>query len=77
MAFLLWGHLQKPPKGICSFNVVRVLISPNQIRIVQRMSLTGDQAHEFAESMRVFETSAPQGLAKLAKAIAAADQSTS
>lgn len=44
-------------------------ISPNQTRIVQRMSLTGAKAQDLAEGMRVFETSAPQGLAKLAKAI--------
>lgn len=44
-------------------------ISPDQTRIVQRMSLTGEKAPALAEGMKVFETSAPQGLAKLAKAI--------
>jgi len=44
-------------------------ISLNQTRIVQRMSLTGTKAQDLAEGMRVFETSAPHGLAKLAKAI--------
>lgn len=44
-------------------------ISPDQTRIVQRMSLTGEKALALAEGMKVFETSAPQGLAKLAKAI--------
>ncbi len=44
-------------------------ISPNQTQILQRMSLTGAKAKDLAEGMRVFETSAPQGLAKLAEAI--------
>lgn len=44
-------------------------ISPDQTRIIQRMSLAGDKAQDLAEGMRVFETSAPQGLARLARAI--------
>ncbi|WP_262696923.1 hypothetical protein [Ulvibacterium marinum] len=36
------------------------------------MSLIGVKAADFAEGMRTFEASAPQGLAKLAKAIESA-----
>ncbi len=38
-------------------------------RITQRLSLSGPKAGPLVEGMKMFETSAPQGLAKLAKAI--------
>ncbi|MCB0628253.1 MAG: hypothetical protein R2824_30380 [Saprospiraceae bacterium] len=47
-------------------------ITQEQTRIIQRMSLAGEKAAGFAEGMRMFETSAPQGLGKLAKAIESA-----
>ncbi len=48
-------------------------ISGDQTRIVQRMTLAGEgeRARHLAKGMRAFETSAPQGLAKLASAIEA------
>lgn len=44
-------------------------IGADRTQIAQRLSLTGIKAADFAEGMRTFETNAPQGLAKLAKAI--------
>jgi hypothetical protein len=50
-------------------------ISDNQTCITQVLSLEGVNAYEYAEGMKVFETSAPQGLAKLAAAIETAFKS--
>lgn len=44
-------------------------LSPQRTRITQRLSLTGEKAKELAGAMGMFETSAPQGLAKLARTI--------
>lgn len=47
-------------------------ISNGRTRITQQMSLSGEGSDVLAEGMRAFEASAPQGLAKLAAAIEAA-----
>ncbi|MBX2873614.1 MAG: hypothetical protein KTR30_15980 [Saprospiraceae bacterium] len=64
------------PGALFQNEMILESISPDQTRIVQRMSLTGDKAQDLAEGMRVFETSAPQGLAKLARAIEAANSTS-
>ena len=43
--------------------------SPNQTLIIQHLSLRGPKASEFTEGMKMFESTAPQGLVKLAKVI--------
>ncbi len=43
--------------------------------ITQRMELSGPKATTFTEGMKIFETTAPQGLTKLAKSIEAAYKS--
>lgn len=59
--------------GAVFYNVmIMESIGPDRIQITQRLSLTGVKAADFAEGMRTFETSAPQGLAKLTKAIESA-----
>ena len=47
-------------------------VSPDRTKITQRMSLNGEKAAELAKGMQIFEEHAPQGLAKLAKAIESA-----
>ena len=42
---------------------------PNQTRITQTLRLRGPNAASFQAGMNMFESSAPQGLAKLASAI--------
>ncbi|NEO42632.1 MAG: hypothetical protein F6J90_42480 [Moorea sp. SIOASIH] len=44
-------------------------ISLDATRITQCLSLVGEKASNYAEGMKTFETSAPQGLVKLANAI--------
>ncbi|WP_425234718.1 hypothetical protein [Ulvibacterium sp.] len=62
--------IEMPLDGAVFCNVmIMESIGPNHTRITQRLSLTGIKAVDFAEGMQTFETSAPQGLAKLAKAI--------
>ena len=51
--------------------------SNDQTLITQSMSLTGPKAPELAPGMKAFEDNAPQGLAKLAKAIESAYAETS
>ena len=47
-------------------------VSPDRTLITQRWSLAGPKASDLAEGMQMFEISAPQGLAKLAKTIESA-----
>lgn len=51
-------------------------ISPNRTRFIQRLSLAGTKAPDYTEGIRMFETSAPQGLAKLVEAIESAFRET-
>ncbi|MEX0287993.1 MAG: hypothetical protein AB3N14_02695 [Flavobacteriaceae bacterium] len=50
-------------------------IAPKSTKITQRLSLSGDKAASFVNGMKMFETTAPQGLKKLAEAIEAASKS--
>ena len=47
------------------------IIDSEQTKINQRLFLKGIKAANFVEGMKLFEKTAPQGLAKLAKAIEA------
>ncbi len=42
---------------------------PDRTRITQVLGLYGKSSHDFVEGMRVFETTAPQGLLKLANTL--------
>lgn len=65
--------IEMPLDGAVFCNVmIMESIHPNRTQITQRLSLTGKKAADFTEGMQTFETSAPQGLAKLAKAIESA-----
>lgn len=62
--------IDMPLEGAVFHNEISIdALSPDQTRITQRMYLTGTKAAEFAEGMQMFEQTAPQGLAKLAKTI--------
>ena len=52
-------------------------LAPERTQITQRLSLVGEKAKDLAGAMGMFETSAPQGLAKLTRVIEAANNSTS
>ena len=56
-------------KAILKNKIIFAAVSENQTSITQVLSLEGVNAYEYAEGMKMFETSAPQGLAKLAEAI--------
>ena len=54
--------------------IVLEVLAPDQTEIRQIMSLAGSKASDFAAGMEMFESNAPQGLAKLAEAIELAYQ---
>ncbi len=65
--------IEMPLDGAAFCNVmIMESIDSNRIQITQRLSLNGKKSADFAEGMQAFETSAPQGLAKLVKAIESA-----
>ena len=62
--------IEMPVAGAIFVNEMRMeSLSPQHTRITQRLSLGGEKAQELAGAMGMFETSAPQGLAKLARTI--------
>ena len=62
--------IELPLDGAIFYNVLLLeSISTDQTRIIQRLSLGGEKAADYAKGMQMFEESAPQGLAKLAEAI--------
>lgn len=64
------ARIEMPVAGAIFVNEMRMeTLSSERIRIVQRLSLVGEKAQELAGAMGMFETSAPQGLAKLARTI--------
>ncbi len=65
--------IEMPLEGAVFHNVIRMeSLGPDRTRITQLLGLTGTKALDFTEGMQMFETSAPQGLANLAKAIGSA-----
>lgn len=69
--------IEMPLDGAVFFNVMTLeSVSANRTRITQRMSLAGEKASDIAKGMEMFETTAPQGLAKLAKTIESAFKNT-
>ncbi|WP_299530804.1 hypothetical protein [Ulvibacterium sp.] len=65
--------IEMPLDGAVFCNIIMMeSMGPNRTQITQRLSLAGENAPDFAKGMRTFETSAPQGLKKLAKAIESA-----
>ncbi len=62
--------IEMPVAGAVFVNEMKMeALSDDRTRITQRLSLMGEKAAELAGGMAMFETSAPQGLAKLAKTI--------
>lgn len=65
-----FARIELPVAGAIFVNEMRmVALSSERIQIIQRLSLVGAKAQELAGAMGMFETSAPQGLAKLARTI--------
>lgn len=64
------ARIEMPVAGAIFVNEMRMeALSLQRTRITQRLSLVGEKAKALAGAMGMFETSAPQGLAKLAKTI--------
>lgn len=64
------ARIEMPVPGAIFVNEMRMeALAPELTRITQRLSLVGEEAQELAGAMGMFETSAPQGLAKLARTI--------
>ncbi|MGX1928021.1 hypothetical protein [Flagellimonas sp. 2504JD4-2] len=56
--------------GAVFYNEMKMEAMPsNRRKITQCLSLKGKKAANFVEGIKMFETSAPQGLSKLAEAI--------
>ncbi len=65
-----FAKIDLPLDGATFHNeMVMELLEADRTKITQRLSLSGPKAGALVEGMKMFETSAPQGLAKLAKAI--------
>lgn len=62
--------IEMPLDGAVLLNVMKMeSIDPQRTKITQQLSLSGVNAANYAEGTQMFETSVPQGLAKLAKTI--------
>ncbi|MCE7995645.1 MAG: hypothetical protein HEP71_26945 [Roseivirga sp.] len=62
--------IEMPLDGAVFYNVMMFeSVTSGRTLIIQRLSLEGPKASSFTKGMQMFETSAPQGLVKLAKAI--------
>ncbi len=64
------GVIEMTLEGATFHNRMRVeALGAERTLITQTMSLTGPKAGDFAPGMQMFETTAPQGLAKMARAM--------
>jgi len=67
--------IQMPLEGAVFYNtMIMESIGPRQTRIIQRLGLGGTKARDFIQGIQTFETSAPEGLAKLARSIESANR---